>query len=136
MSVKFELDNGKTKEYSTCWGLSSAESPDEEYRTKCGLRFDHEPKDGACDHLDCAIHASIYEVIIPSAISFLFPLMMIVIGWHYEGDLLAAVRGAGGLLILLVPINILTSVFPCRRWLELREYRNHGTIHGRRAHRL
>ena len=135
MSAKFELDNGKTKEYATCWCLSGAESPDEIYRTKCGLSFDHDPKDGACDHLDCAIHAAICEAIIPAAIPFLFPFIMIIIGWHYEGDLLAAVRKMGYFIIILVPFSILFSVFPFKRWLELREYRNHGTIHGRRAQR-
>jgi hypothetical protein len=126
----------KRKNMQPAGGPSSAESSDEICPIKCDLRFDHNPKDGACDHLDCAIHAAMYKAIIPATIPFLFPSMMIVIVWHCEVDLLAAVRRTGGLLVILVPIIILTSVLPVKRWLELREYINHGTIHGRRAHRL
>jgi hypothetical protein len=136
VSAKFKLDNGKLREYATCWGLSSAESSDEIYRTKCGLRFDHDPKDGACDHLDCAIDAARHEAIIPVAISCLFPFTMFVIGWHCEGDILAAVRGTAGIFIILVSFSIPFSIFPFKRWLELREYKNHGTIYRRMAHRL
>jgi len=60
----------------------------------------------------------------------------IVLYWYNKGELLAAVRDAVGAFIIFVPLIILMSVFPFKRWLELREYKNHGTIHKRRACRL
>jgi hypothetical protein len=132
VSAKFELDNGKTKEYATCWGLSSAESSDEIYRTKCGLRFDHDPKDGACDHMDCALHAAKINAILRCAVFFIW----FILGWSMAGNLLALFRGDLGIITILGYGIFVMSILDLKRWLELKEYKNNGTIHGRRAHRL
>ncbi|HEX7445651.1 MAG TPA: hypothetical protein VF300_04600 [Methanothrix sp.] len=137
VSVKFELDNGKTKEYATWWTESCSEGYylDKPYHTKCGLSFKKEPKDGACGHLDCAMGAAKKEALGPVAIYCGFSIMMIIAGWYEKGDLLAGIREFEGFLIVFSPI-MLISVFPFRRWLELNEYKKYGTIHGRRARRL
>jgi hypothetical protein len=136
VSAKFELDNGKLKEYRTFWidlgdGVSLLGRP---CHTKCGLSF--KEKEDACDHLDCAVDAARTEALYLAKFSGVLALFAIVLTWYDMGDLLAAVRGTVGTFIKLVPLIILISVFPFKRWLELREYRNHGTIHGRRACRL
>ena len=72
----------------------------------------------------------------PVALYCCFSIMMIIAGWYEKGDLLAGIRESEGFLIVFGPIMLLMSVFPFRRWLELREYKNHGTIHGRTARRI
>jgi hypothetical protein len=62
--------------------------------------------------------------------------MMIVAGWYEYGDLLAGILESEGFLIIFGIICILMARSPARRWLELREYKNHGTIHGRMARKL
>lgn len=65
MSVRFELDNGKIKQYPT-WRTereSEGYSPEKPYHTKCGLSFEKEPENGACGHLECAIRCRKTEVI-------------------------------------------------------------------------
>ena len=137
VSVKFELDNGKTKKYATWWAEHGSDGyyPDEPYHTKCGLSFKEDPKDGACGHLDCAMGAAKTEAIEPVALYFGITIIMIIAGWYEKGDPLAWIRESGYIIIFGI-ILLLMSVFSFRRWLELREYKNHGTIHGRTARRL
>ena len=135
MSAKFELDNGKLKEYPTWWTDLGSEGcyPEKPYHTKCGLSF--KEKEDACDHLDCAVDAAKEETIRNVGMYCLFSFMMIVGVWYEKGDILAAVREEYGFFIIFGFIYILISIPPARQWLELREYKNHGTIHGRKAHR-
>jgi hypothetical protein len=136
VSVKFELDNGKTKKYATWWTepYSEGDHSDEPYHTKCGLSFKEDPTDGACGHLDCAIYAAKREAIYPVGMYCLFSIMIIAAGWYEKGGLLAWIRESG-FFIVFGSIMLLMSVIPFRRWLELREYKNHGTIHGMTARR-
>jgi hypothetical protein len=135
--VRIALDNGKIKDYPTWWAEYGSDGyyPDEPYHTKCGLSFKEDPKDGACGHLDCAMGAAKNEALYPVGMYCFFFVMMIVIEWHEKGDLLAGIRESG-FFIVFGPIMLLISISPFRRWLELREYKNHGTIHGRTARRL
>ena len=138
MSVRFELDNGKLKEYSTLLIEYGAEGyyPAKPYTTKCGLSFKKYPKDGACDHLDCAIYAARDRAIYPVGMYCLFSIMMILIGWHETGSLLAGIQESESYLAIFGSFFILFSILPARRWLELNEYKNHEKIHGQRARRL
>ncbi len=88
MSVRFELDNGKLKEYSTLLIEYGADGyyPATPYTTRCGLSFKKYPKDGACDHLDCAIYAARDRAIYPVGMYCLISIMMILIGWHENGE--------------------------------------------------
>jgi hypothetical protein len=137
VSVKFELDNGKKKEYETWWTEYGSEGyyPDKPHHTKCGLSFKKNPKDGACDHLDCALDAAKKEAIVPVALYWSLFITMIIAVWYEKGDPLAGIQESG-YLIIFGTILLLMSIFPFRRWLELREYKNHGTIHGRTARKL
>jgi hypothetical protein len=138
VSAKFELDNGKTKEFPTWWTKYGAEGyyPDKPYCTKCGLQIKKNPKNYACDHLECAIYAAREDAIFHVGMICTLFFMYIVFGWSEEGDPLAVIREMGGFFIMFSPICLLMSLFPFKRWLELREYKNHGTIHGRMARRL
>ena len=138
MSAKFELDNGKLKEYRTfCTDLGDGVShPGRPYHTKCGLSFTEVSKDGACDHLECAIYAARDGAIYPIAEYCLLSFILIVSGYYGQGDLFAGFREEEGFLIIFGFLFISLSLLPFRHWLELREYKNHGTIHGRIARRL
>jgi hypothetical protein len=93
-------------------------------------------KDGACGHLDCAMDAAKTEAFRPVAMFCFFSIMMMAAGWYEKRDLFTGFQDAEGFIIVFGPIMLLMSIFPFRRWLELREYKNHGTIHGRTARRL
>jgi hypothetical protein len=138
VSVKFDLEDGKSKKYETYWTIPGSDGyiPDRPYITKCGLSFEKEPKDGACGHLECAIDAARKEALYLAELLCVLSPMYIVFMWYDKRDLLAAVLDAVGFFIMFVPFIILLSVFPIKRWLELREYRDRGTIHRRRARRL
>lgn len=77
MAVRLQLENGKIKEYHTYWTSQSTEPGIKStHHTKCGLYFEDTPKTGACDHLDCAIHAAKEEAIRPLVlITILFCIM-------------------------------------------------------------
>jgi hypothetical protein len=138
VSVKFELDNGKLKTYETYWTIYGSEGciPERPYITKCGLSFEEAPKERACGHLECAIDAAKNEAFhLASLLCILSPLYIFFM-WFEKRNLLTAVLDAAGFFIMFIPFVILLSVFPFKRWLELREYRDRGTIHGRRARRL
>jgi hypothetical protein len=137
MSVSFELDNGKIKKYPTWWTEYGCEGyyPEKPYHTKCGLSFKKEPENGACDHLECAIDAAKTEAIRAPMIFGSLLLLYFILLWYDKGNFLAAVHEFMGLFILFILI-ILSSISPFRHWLVLREYKNHGTIHGIGARRL
>ena len=112
MSLKFELDNGKTKEYATCGGLSSAVSPDEIYPTKCVL----------------IMIRRMVPVITSTALCMEAYIKQLYLLPYLSCSLLydcyrMALRGGpsrsgsrnGGLLVILVPIIILTSGLPVKR---------------------
>jgi|WetSurMetagenome_2_1015567.scaffolds.fasta_scaffold1055216_1 hypothetical protein len=137
MSLKFEMDSGKIKQYPTWWTDLGCEEyyPEKPYRTKCGLSFKKDPENGACDHLECAIDAARTNAInAPLVLCSLF-LMDLVSTWYGKGDFLVALHES---MLFIIPILfvMLFSLSPFRHWMELREYKNHGTIHGRRARRL
>ena len=62
--------------------------------------------------------------------------MLIIAGWYEKGDLLLAIRGSDGFFIFFGLFFLIMSISPFRRWQELNEYKNFGTIHGRSARRL
>lgn len=137
MSIKLELDNGKLKQYATLmtdYGLEGY-SPEKPYHTKCGLSFKEYPKDGACDHIECAIEAARWKSTYPIMMYCIFSIMIIAVSWHEKGDLLAGIQDSEGFL-MLGPLLMLMSISPFMSWLELREYKDHGTIHGQKAKRL
>jgi len=138
VSVRLELDNGNVKEYTTMWTNYGSEGyyPEKPYHTKCGLSFKKYPEDGACDHLECAISAARDEAIYPIGMYCMFSIMMIAAGWYEKGDLLDGIQDSRGILIICGPILGLFSLISFRRWMELREYRDRGTIHGRKARKL
>jgi hypothetical protein len=135
MSVNIELSNGKIKQYATYWTELPCEDyyPEKPYHTKCGLSFKKEPRGEACGHLECAIDAAKNDAYKVPAVFVSLNLMLIIAGWYEFGDFLAAVYESRILLIVSLILYILMSLSPLVHWLELREYKNHGTIRGQKA---
>jgi len=139
VSVRLELDNGNVKEYATMWTDYGSEVyyREKPYHTKCGLSFKKYPEDGACDHIECAISAAKDGAIYPIEMCCMFSIMWIAIGWYEKGDLLDGIQDPKGILIICGLIFLgLFSLSSFKRWIELREYRDRGTIHGRKARKL
>ena len=140
MSVKFQLDNGELKEYPTCKTLrcDSEYRPEMPYRTKCGLFFKDDPKGGtgACGHLECAIDAAKGEALFLPILTCVFAVWMTVCGWHEHENICRSFQESIALIIIFGSLSVRSTISPTRRWLELREYKNKGTIHGIGARRL
>lgn len=136
--MRIALDNGKIKDYPTWWTEYCTEGyyPDKPHHTKCGLSFKKDPKENACEHIDCAIDSAKHEATIPVKIYCLLSIMMIVVGWYEMGDLLLGIKEFEGFFILSGLFILIMSIFSFRSWLELNEYKKYGTIHGKRASRL
>lgn len=62
--------------------------------------------------------------------------MLIIARWYEKGDLLLAIRGSDGFFMFFGIFFLLMSISPFRRWRELNEYKNCGTIRGRSAERI
>ena len=140
MSVKFQLDTGELKEYPT-WHFRYGDSgyyPEMPYYTNCGLSFKNDPKDGtgACGHLECAVCAAKDRALSTFFLLCFFMIMMISVAWYENIDIHTMIQDNGGTIILVGLFSILEAISPIRRWLELREYKNKGTIHGIDARRL
>jgi|GEM_PF-2100645 hypothetical protein len=137
MSIKFELDNGKLKQYTTLMTEYGSEGyyPEKPYYTKCGLSFKNFPKDGACDHIECALYAAKREAFYPITMFCFFSIIMIAAYWYENRDLIRGIQESEGFLIMFGPLSALLSIPVFKQWLELREYMNHGTIHGKKARR-
>lgn len=141
MSVKFELDNGEQKDYPTWYTIySDAECrPEMPYRTKCGLSFKADPiwGKGACGHLECAIEVAKYEALLLPVLTCVFAIGYTAIEWYEHGYIYTSIQGHMAFVIIIFSIvSVLLSISPARSWLELREYKNKGTIHGIGARRL
>ena len=140
MSVKFELDNGELKEYSTWQPLQGSDgySPEKPYRTKCGLSFKDDPSGGtgACGHLECAIEVAKYEALLLPVLTCVFAIGYTAIEWYEHGYIYTSIQDHMGFIIIFSIVSVLLAISPARRWLELREYKNKGTIHGIGARRL
>ncbi len=109
--------------------------PEKPYHTKCGLSFKEYPKDGPCEHFECAISAAREEAIYPAGMYCLFSIMMIAISWHEKSDLLDGIQDSEGSLMAWPSFRSYVCI-PFKRWLELREYKYKGTIHGKSARKL
>jgi hypothetical protein len=137
MAFRLQLDNGKIKEYCT---YMASYGPDPGlgggYYTRCGLHTEKRPENGACDHLNCAIHVAKDKTIWPLASIILFPCIMIGLEWLVTKNLAESVNEFAGLGVLMVILFIPFALLNFKRWWELTEFKNRGTIYGIKGHKL
>ena len=137
MAVRFQLDNGETKEYQTYWANYSSESTDPpKYHTKCGLCFEKQPEGGACGHLDCAMHVARDNTLGPIGACIFFLCVWLIGSWYFTGDPFYQIQIERGLFAIFGILMLLMSISSLKSWRELREFKNHGTIHGVKAYRI
>lgn len=134
MVLRLQLENGKTKEYRTYWTAISTEPRIKStYQTKCGLSSENNPETMACDHLNCALYASKMEVKHPSVILLACSGIMFFVALYETKNLFESILKIMPFLlfcgIFLIPLSILQF----KIWLELNEFKKHGTLHGKRA---
>lgn len=134
MAVRLQLENGKVNEYATYWASNSGE-PEEKttYRTKCGLHFEEQPKGAACNHLDCAIYLARSDALVPLITYMILLCTWPIFGWYFDGDPLGVITQNKIYLIIFSIIMMIADAGSLRSWLELMEFKKHGTIHGVKA---
>lgn len=137
MVIKLQLENGKTKEYPTSFGMGSFEPcPSEgEHTTLCGKKWRGKPHTNEeCDHLDCAISASErgfkkYGYI--TAFIIIFGLVVGVMWPEHE---------FGRAFVILELFTALLFGLPSIKYYyansELKEFRDRRTIKGIKAHKV
>lgn len=130
---------GRIKEYQTTQVLfvSYVEGfPIDKYVTKCGREWKPGDKNQECDHLECAIHLAEQDgEDLRGASGFLivfaFAIIIIVsIRWPQSFDSAITVSG---LMILLAFNFLFLGLRSKKRFKELTEYRDKGTINGIKA---
>jgi hypothetical protein len=139
MAVRLHTAKGEIKEYQTTQVLfvSYVEGfPIDKYATKCGREWKPGAKNQECDHLECAIYlAEQLNEDLPKASSFLmvFAFAIIIIVGIKWPQLLDSALMYSGLMILLAFYFLFLGLRSEKRFKELTEYRNKGTINGIKA---
>jgi len=140
MAVRLQTTEGEIKGYGTAQVLfvSYVEgSPVDKYVTKCGREWKHGEKNQECNHLECAIClAKQQRKEGPQVFTFLIMLAVVaiilifVIKWKQEFGFALTFSGA---LTLLAFWFLIFGLRAGKRFEELIEFRDKGTINGIRA---
>jgi hypothetical protein len=128
MVVRLQTANGRIKEYKTTYPSCGGEGLPNTYHTKCGRKWDYQPSpQEECDHLKCAISIVNADRKHGPLIAVFFFVMS---GMPYQrGEILLAV------IFFLLPAFyfLLSGLRAGKRFKELTEYRDRGTINGIKA---
>jgi hypothetical protein len=137
MAVKLQTAEGKIKKYGTTQVLfmSGVEgSPVDKYATKCGREWKPGEENQDCHHLECAIYlAKEQRKEGPQAFAILIMLAVVaiisilVMKWIQESGFALTFSGA---LTLLAFWFLIFGHRAGKRFEELTEYRDKGTIKG------
>jgi len=135
MAIRLQLENGKTKQYRTSFGIGSTEPypSDGEHTTLCGKKWPGNPGiKEECDHLDCAIWVSEKGFRTYSRLSLFIIAFGIIVGLFWQGF------GRWLMLIefFIALLYVLTSIKYYYDKLDLKEFSDHGTIDGIKAFKL
>jgi hypothetical protein len=139
MVVRLQAAEGKIKEYKTTQVLfvSYVEGhPIDKYVTKCGREWKPGEENQECDHLECAIYlAEQLNEDLPKASSFLmvFAFAIIIIVGIKWTQLFDSALMISGLMILVAFIFLFWGLRSGKRFKELTEFRDKGTINGIKA---
>lgn len=139
MGVRLQTADGEVKRFPTTYTEGGGEyGPPEKYIAPCGGEWDHAPKElEECDHLDCAINCakrrkneSRKYFIFFGVIAGLFPISKIIVGFP---SILFILMGAYALIALWF---LIAELREGKRFRELTEYRDLGTINGIKAFQI
>lgn len=128
MVVRLQTADGRIKQYKTTYPYCGAEGLPNTYHTRCGRKWDYEPSpQEECDHLKCAISIVNADRKHGPLIAVFF---FVVSGMPYQkGEILFA-----GLFLILAFHFLLAGIRAGKRFKELTEYRDRGTINGIEAY--
>ena len=136
MAVRLQLENGEIKEYSTWCYDASPECPKPLYYTKCGIETKEWDKSGGCDHLDCALEAEKHGVMVLTFVGAFFIPIMFIISYYETRNIAESASEAIDFLIFCGILGLPVALLSLKPWLELKEFKNHGTIGGIKARKL
>ncbi len=145
MAVQLQIAEGKIKKYKTVYEVGNFTGDLYYYTDKwvanCGREWKDKPKEGEeCDHLDCAIYlaeqqndggpkAFVFLIVIAIAMA----ILLYVIDQRIELVYMLIFPG----VITLVAFHILiVGIIAGKRFDELTEYRDKGTINGTKASQI
>jgi len=137
MSLKLKLENDEIKEYATVFEVAGGEGGPATYSTKCGLK-QHYPihPHEECDHLDCAIDVTINDInLFKFGLKFfaiLLPLSILI----DRSRIMFWISFWGMMMLILLPIYGWSAYWSSEKQKELKEFRDHGTINGIKAHEI
>lgn len=131
MVVRLQTAEGKIKEYQTTYPFSRGESLPDIYYTKCGRKWDNKPSpQEECNHLECAISIVNADRKHGPLISVFFMAISVML-FQTKDKLLVII------LVLLPAFYFLFGGLRAgKRFKELTEYRNKGTINGIAARQI
>lgn len=141
MSVRLQLANGKVKDYTTYYANRDVESDSTTYHTECRMIWKDAPPPGAeCEHLVCAIRAAEDQAngsrLAVGYILFLI-IFIITFSHNHPPDLsIKAILDLYGIFSLIFIYVALFAYKDHRKTLELKEFKDHGTVNGIRAKQL
>ena len=137
--MRLQTADGEVKRFPTTYTEGGGEyGPPKKYVTPCGREWDHSPKElEECDHLDCAINCAKQRknesrkyFILFVVIAGLFPISKIIVGFP---SIFFILMGA----YVLIALWFLIDEFRAgKRFKELIEYRDLGTINGIKAFKI
>jgi hypothetical protein len=138
MAVRLQTAKGEIKKYGTTqvkWVTYGESTCVDKYVTKCGWEWKDKPKEREeCDHLDCAIYLAKQENDEGKTVFMLFiagsGIMMILMRPFQDFVLESVILGAS---ILAGTFGLIHGFRAGKRFKELTEYRDHGTINGVKA---
>ena len=139
MAFRIQLENGQIKDYKTWFESSTA------YGTECNMTFRGKPHElDGCDHIECAIKSANWGkeesrkdsrlLAFIGLFWIMLALIMVIIksDFFWPALMLAAMYAAFGLIQYGIYINKDNS----NEYMELIEFKEHGTINGIEAEKI
>jgi hypothetical protein len=143
MAVHLQTEDGKTRTYPTTYYAGSGKDLNiDMYTTKCGLAWPHDPpEEEECDHLDCAVYVSkqcLDEPGFKKFIVILFALNILIILLYrmFDKENLPGGIIVPGLYILMGIALLVGELRTRKRFNQLTEFSDKGTINGIKAWRI
>jgi hypothetical protein len=131
MVVRLQTADGKIRTYKTVQSKVGGEYGPDIYVTKCGREWNKKPKPNEeCNHLECAVSIAKADTRAGPLIAVLLFAISSAFFQGLEGRIWA------GILLLLAFFFLILGLRAGKRFIELTEYRDKGTIDGFKASQL
>jgi hypothetical protein len=143
MVVRLQTEEGNIKKYQTVHGVSGAEGGCYKWITKCGSEWDKEPEPHQeCNHLECAIYLAKDWQEKELAGLFFGAIAFISFGIATRAELVSIIGRASYIFVIFICSAVLAIILLSvgrdeeKRFDELNEFKNNGTINGIKAYKI